>query len=187
MRRAIHSVISNPVFFCVALTSLLSLAGCSKTEVEPVSQAESAKNYTIGQKVGFGETGDSERFRISGWSNTEKEITWTEGPTAVLKFAGVPATAPHRLKMTLSALTNPPQLPSQPVEVYANGEKIATWEVTGKAEFTALIPPRKEGQDGALTIELRMPKAVSPKELGLNTDPRVLGVSVFDLTISKVG
>jgi hypothetical protein len=187
MKKVIDFLGSNTIFFHLALAGSLLAAGCSKTDVEPVSDTRSAKNYTLGKKIVFGESGDSENFRVSGWSSTEKEITWTEGQRAVLQFSGVSSASPLRLKMTLSALTNPPQLPSQPVEVYANGQKIATWEVTGKAEFTALIPSKTGGQDDALKIELHIPKAVSPKELGLNSDPRVLGVSCFDLVINKVG
>ena len=89
--------------------------------------------------------------------------------------------------MSIAALVNPPQLLSQPVEVFANGQKIAEWQVAGKAEFTALIPPAAGGQNKALTIELKIPKAASPRALGLSEDPRILGVSCFDLTISKAG
>jgi hypothetical protein len=89
--------------------------------------------------------------------------------------------------MTLAALINPPELPAQPVEVYANGQKIADWQVSGKAEFTALVPPKREAQDATLTIELRTPKAVSPKALGLSNDPRFLGISCFAMMIDKAG
>jgi hypothetical protein len=174
------------VLLLIAAAGFFLATGCSKTKVKPLNQS-TGRDYTLGKKIVFGESGDSERFRVSGWSSTEKEITWTEGPLAVLEFTGLPSSTPLRLKMTLSALVNPPQLPSQPVEVYANGQKIASWEVTGKAEFTALIPPKREADEETLKIELRIPKAVSPKELGLNNDPRVLGISCFDIMIAKAG
>lgn len=176
----------NPVYisFIVAGLSALSV-GCSKSKVEPFNQAGSEKNYSLGKKVIFGEDGDSERFRVSGWSATEKEITWTDGPVAVLQFAGLPASTSFRLKMTLAALVNPPELPAQPVQVFANGEKVAEWQVVDKASFTALIPPKDDTT--TLNIELRLPKAVSPKDLGISSDARVLGVSCFDIVITKVG
>jgi hypothetical protein len=187
MINGIRFVVSRSGLFCIGVAGIVLAAGCSKTKEPLTRDGSTGTTYTLGRKVLFGEAGDSERFRVSGWSSTEKEITWTDGPSAVLQFTGVPSSTSLRLKITLAALINPPQLPAQPVEVYANGQKIADWLVAGKAEFTALIPPRQEAQGDALKIEFRFPKAISPKELGLNDDPRVLGVSCFDMVISKVG
>jgi hypothetical protein len=174
------------ILFSVATQAFL-VTSCSKAKIEPFAAGQAGTQYALGKKVLFGESGDSERFRVSGWSSTEKEITWTEGPVAVLKFTGINTANSLRLKMTLAALVNPPQLPSQPVEVFANGRKIAEWQVGVKAEFTALLPPGGNEQGDALTIELKLPKAASPKALGLSEDPRVLGLSCFDLTISQTG
>jgi hypothetical protein len=185
--RSAPFAVTKAVLLHMALAGFFLVTSCSKPKVEPFGQAGSERNYTLGKKIIFGQAGDSERFRTSGWSSTEKEITWTEGPIAVLQFAGLPPSTSLRLKMTLLPLTSPPRLPSQNVEVYANGQKIADWQISSKAEFTALIPPTREGPEAALTIELRIPQAVSPKELGLSDDPRVLGISCFDLTIDKVG
>lgn len=176
------------VLFFLTVGALIIATGCSRVKVGPLDQAGSTeRNYTLGKKITFGESGESERFRVSGWSSTEREITWTEGSSAILQFTGVPLSSSLRLKMTVLGLVNPPQLPSQPVEVYANGQKIAEWQVAGKAEFTALIPPKSEANEATLKIELKIPKAASPKELGLSDDPRVLGISCFDLLITKIG
>ena len=90
---------------------LIILANCSKENVEPLNNAASPQEYQLGKKVLFGEAGDSEKYRASGWSHTEKDITWTEGNAAVLQFSGLPAATPLRLKMTLAALVKPPELP----------------------------------------------------------------------------
>jgi hypothetical protein len=175
---------------CLAfLAGALLMAGCSKgnNEASLAQDASTGMTYTLGRKVSFGEAGDSERFRVSGWSHTEKEITWTEGNSAVLNFTGLPVSTSLRLKMTLAGFTNSPRLVSQPVEVYAEGHKIADWEVSDKADFQVFIPPNTVPQGGSLKIELRVPKAASPKELGVSTDPRILGVCCFDLVIDKVG
>lgn len=172
------------LLFCVAGAVLTT--SCSKTKIEPLSTNQSGRDYALGKQILFGESGDSERFKVSGWNSTEKEITWTEGPLAVLQLTGIDATGSLRIKMTLAALVKPPELASQSVEVFANGQKVADWQVTGKSEFVALIPPGGS-QGNTLTIELRIPKAASPKSLGLSEDPRVLGLSCFDLTISKTG
>jgi hypothetical protein len=184
--RAPRLILSGSVVLCLAAASIIGATSCSKTKDSSGQDTSTGRNYTPGKKVLFGLSGDSERFRVSGWSTTEKEITWTEGPSAVLEFTGIPSSASLRLTMTLAALVTPPRLPAQPVEVYANGKKLADWEVIGKAEFTALVPPRSAGDGETLRIEFRIPKSVSPKQLGLSDDPRVLGVSVFDLTLNKI-
>jgi hypothetical protein len=174
---------SVPFQFGVAILSLLMMS-CSKSKVEPLSQAAPERNYTLGKRIIFGENGDSEKFRVSGWSHTEKEFTWTEGPAAVLQFTGLPTSTSFRLKMTLAALTSPSQLPSQPVQVFANGRNVAEWQVEGKGEFTALIP--SQGDTSTLTLEFKVPKATSPQQLGMNLDSRMLGVCCFDMLIMKV-
>lgn len=170
----------------VAAALVLSEMGCSKPGNDHSTQTNQAQSYALDKKVIFGEAGDSERYRVSGWSHTEKEITWTEGKAAVLQFSGIPASVSVRLKMTLAGFVHPPDLPQQPVEVWVGGKKIVTWEVAGKAEFSALIPPRESKTGDILEIELKTPQAASPKALGMSDDPRVLGISCFDLVLNKV-
>lgn len=89
------------------------------------------------------------------------------------------------LHIVMAALIKAPELPAQPVEVYANGQKIADWEAGNTAEFDAAIPGAITRFGGTLTIEFRTPKAVSPKALGLNPDPRVLGICVRSLELQR--
>jgi hypothetical protein len=88
------------------------------------------------------------------------------------------------LKIKLAGLTKDPELPFQPVEVYVNDEKVADWRVgANPAEFSVAIPKKMTSRGGLLTITLKIPKATSPKALGMSVDPRVLGVSCYDLQL----
>jgi len=162
-----------------------SLFGYSNTNlpVDAVTPAPNTK-YELGTLVRFGSGEDSERFRTSGWSHTEDQMTWTEGNSAVLKFSGLPKSQALTLKIAMAGLTSP-ELPAQTAEVYANGKKIAEWQVAATKEYVAAIPPDIVSDMGTLTIEFRIPKAISPKSLGLSVDQRVLGVSVFNLVIDR--
>ena len=138
-----------------------------------------------GTKVSFGQGGGSERYKESGWSKTEEKFTWTEGTVAALKMK-VPATADSiTLKIRMSGLIKEPALPFQPVEVEVNGQKIADWQVGDLSEFVAAIPHDITKKGGELTITLKTPKATSPKALGINPDPRILGICCLSLEISK--
>jgi hypothetical protein len=70
-----------------------------------------------------------------------------------------------------AALIQTPQLPVQPVEVFANGKKIADWQVGNTAQFSAVVPAEALKPGENLEIEFK-----TPKELGQREDPRVLGI-----------
>lgn len=140
--------------------------------------------YAVGTLVEFKTGGNSERYRVSGWSHTEADFTWTEGQAAVLSFNLSADPGPLVLKMKLAGLIKAPELTFQPVEIYINQQKIATWQVGDTAEFKADVPAALINK-GLLNLQLRMPKATSPKALGKNEDERVLGVRAFNLAFAQ--
>ena len=144
-----------------------------------------AKPYTFGTKARFGTGGDGVGFLTSGWSSPEAGHTWSDKATAVLTLGIEPSTEPLVLRAQLSGLKKAPELPSQPVEVLANGTKVADWEVADEAEHTAEIPAELVRNPGPLRLEFKIPKATTPKQLGLGNDERVLGVSLHALQIDK--
>lgn len=61
----------------------LIAAGCSKSD-ESASNLPSnnATANVVGKRIEFKSGGNSEPYRISGWSKTETEFTWSEGTAA---------------------------------------------------------------------------------------------------------
>jgi hypothetical protein len=147
------------------------------------STPSSGVDLAYGTKVSFGAGGKSEPLKVSGWSGTEPPYTWTEGTSAVLAIRVSPTTGHVVLQMKLAGLTKYPELLFQPVEAYVNDQKIADWQVAKPAEFSAAIPQEITRRGGLLKITLKVPKAASPKELGLGADPRVLGVRCSGLRL----
>jgi hypothetical protein len=205
LSRLLHSAAGRLRCFLLApiVLSLVFLTGCGKsgdqsaaqaspsnsTSQSALSPAHTESTYTLGTVIRFGTGGGSERFKQSGWSGTEKDATWTTGNSATLSFpiAAVNEALNLRISLaSLSGMTNPTK-PSQPVEVVANGQKIAEWAVTARSDFNAVIPASVVKNGGALVIELKTPKAVSPKAMGISEDARVLGVYCFELAITKGG
>lgn len=176
------SLFSKILSLSTAVTLLL--AGCGK-KPDQSAAAPSDNSYQPGTMVHFSVNGDAKRYQVSGWSAPEGEFTWTEQKSAVLTFRLNPEKSSYVLKMTLQGLVKPPDLPSQTVEVKANQQPVATWEVSAKREFSATIPPDSLKSDGLLTISLTLPKATTPVSLGMNTDQRLLGVSCYDLQLIK--
>ena len=161
--------------------------GCNRSDpVADAGDAGGVPQLAYGTKVSFGLDGNSERFRESGWSKTEEKFTWSEGAAATLRLRISPSDGPVTLKMVATALAREPEMPFQPVEVEGNGKKIADWQIGGDpVALTAAIPPELTKAGGELTITFKTPKATSPKALGINADPRVLGICVLNLELSK--
>jgi hypothetical protein len=91
---------------------------------------------------------------------------------------------PLRLRMRLSGFTYSPAVSFQPVEVIANDERVADWQVSDPADHIAIISPEVANHQ-QLFVELRMPQATSAKALGVGEDSRVLGVACYELEITE--
>lgn len=163
-------------------------AACKKTQrkTPPRRTTPRVASYTFGQVVHFGRGGDSDVYKRSGWGDTETEMTWTNSRSAVLVFTLPDSEKPLRLRMRLAGFTYSPELPYQPVEVYANDEKIADWQVSDIGNHVAIISPSVANHQ-QLYLELRMPRANSPKALKVGEDLRVLGVSCYELEMTEAG
>jgi hypothetical protein len=161
----------------------------SPTAIQPTtpatvsSPAQPAPSSVVDQVIQF--TSDSERYRVSGWSKTEGNFAWTEGSSARLALPIPVDAGPLTVKMTLLGLTQPPALPFQPVEVYVKDRKVAEWQVSASAQFTAEIPAELTKGTKTLNLEFRIPKATSPKALGMNTDTRVLGICAYSIELKR--
>jgi hypothetical protein len=164
--------------------ALLSLGGCNRSET--VTESSSAgPNLQYGDKISFGQGGNSDSYKKGGWSKTEEKFTWTEGTSAQLRFS-VPATDDSvTMRIKAGALIKPPELPFQPVEVFVNDQKIADWQMGETSIFEASIPRDVTKAGGVLTVVIKIPKATSPKTLALSADPRVLGVCFLEVELVK--
>jgi len=167
----------------------------SKTTAEVVRQAreERAQDplkgfndaYSLGTTVYLGAGAGGQRFKASGWHTAEKKFTWTGSDPGVLELSLPPTDQPLKLRMRLGGMIEPRILPMQPTQVFANGKKIADWQVAEPAEFAAIIPPELSGENGKLRIELRARAAASSKELEIGDDMRPLGVRCESFIIEE--
>ena len=112
-------------------------------------------------------------------------VTWSEGKSAQLVLPIPSDPGALTLIIKLGALISRPAVPHQTVEVFANGQKTADWEVADTADFSARIPAEVTKKGGILNIELRVPNATSPKALGLGDDSRILGVRVYSVELKR--
>ena len=182
MRRNIFRIGSS----CIALLCGFQFFGCDQ---QPSAQKQTLTVNTdqieYDMTVDFGQGGQAGPFRVSGWSKPEEKFTWSDGNTAVLAIPIPPTQERLTFRMTAAGLFKEPELPFQLVEVDVNGEKIADWQLRDTALFSATIPERLTKPGGILTFTFKIPRATSPKQLGVSEDARVLGMCVHNFELSK--
>jgi hypothetical protein len=170
----------------------LAIAACDDSTTEsstpvtaqsPGTQPSGNTEYGYNTKISFAEGGNAARYLVSGWSHAEAEGTWTDGNSARLAFTVPPSTQDVVFKATMSGFTKAPELPSQSVDVFINGQQTTHWEIAVKGLVQLLIPANAL-RDGRLELEFKLPKATSPSALGISADQRKLGLRFYDLELA---
>lgn len=129
------------------------------------------------------------QFFGKGWSHPENWGTWTIGDEAQLRLE-IDATdmLPSHVQFNIGALVAAQQ-PLQRIELLANGVAIGAIQCTASTHGTlrrvtfALPNDVWNAGDRRLTLTIRTPDAISPAQLGLSEDPRVLGAQVSDIEL----
>ena len=168
---------------CLGVIALGQFA-CEKNNDPAVNTAATpARPSVVGKGIEFSAAGNSAEYQSSGWSKAEDQFTWSEGTAAKLVLPIGPAPGALTLIAKIAAFVNPPELPAQPVEVHANGTKIAEWQVGDTADFRAQIPAAATQKGGDLLLEFRTPRAFSPSAAGKGDDPRLLGIALHRIEL----
>ncbi|WP_339453418.1 DUF6311 domain-containing protein [Pseudomonas sp. EA_5y_Pfl2_R50] len=125
------------------------------------------------------------RQLLKGWSTPEPWGTWSEGKDAEIALRVAPEA--RLIVMDALAFVMPPNL-NQRVIVSINGIQVLSTRLTqvqGNQLHIPITAAAREtlGGDGSLTLQLHLPDAVSAQQLGLNDDPRVMGLGLKTLTV----
>ncbi|AXI60344.1 hypothetical protein DLD99_07650 [Pseudomonas kribbensis] len=125
------------------------------------------------------------RQLANGWSTAENWGTWTEGRQAKIEMRLLPQARSIVLD-TLAFIM--PKHPSQRVIVSLNGEQVLSTSLTQFQGNRLEIPisaslSQSLAHDDRLDIELQLPDAISPQQLGINDDSRVMGMGLKTLTV----
>lgn len=168
---------------CLGLIALSQFA-CDKSDPPaPTTAATPAGESVVGKGIEFGAAANSTKYLSSGWSTADEQFTWSEGTSAKLDLPIGPAPGGLRLVAKIAAFINPPELPTQPVELYASGTKIGEWQVGDTADFLAQVPASATQKGGRLLLEFRTPRALSPSAAGKGNDPRLLGIALHRIEL----
>jgi hypothetical protein len=141
--------------------------------------------YEWGSPIQFGRDGSSRQYQVSGWSFPEDGFTWTSGGESTIR---IPVeNVPESVSFTIQgrAFTGP-GLSGQRAFLTINNNTLAEPILMNGSISRVSIPvPAGYVKNGDNELSLRLPDATSPKNLGMSPDDRLLGLGVFNITLSS--
>jgi putative flippase GtrA len=175
--------------FRVLAPGWASCSACVKSADLNPSPTAILPRYKSGTPMRFNNTGNSDQYRLLGWSIPESWGTWSEGFSAAIGLAlDSPALSDLRLELTADGYVNE-RHPAQTIEVSANGRSIGSLRFTQAAPSgtSVLIIPREAaaGNNNQIVIRFKIMNPASPARLGLSSDPRLLGIGLRSLSITE--
>ncbi len=140
---------------------------------------------TPGERITFCKGGTGVSLLGPGCSHPEEWGCWTNGREATLNLTLPPVNSD--LELVIEAGPYAPQT-GRFAEVFFNGEKIALWDVGGKAStrLTALIKKSSVKAGHLSSIKLKFNKTFCPISQGTSSDSRELGLGLTAMTLSEV-
>ena len=171
---------------CAATAWLVAVAiwSANLTAAADDNAAHEGTHYEFETVVQCGAGGDCDRFLRGGWAKPDQAFTWTTRASAKLKFSLPPVKGPLGLRMRVMGNLQPPDLPVQVVEVFANGRKVALWLVDAAEDFYAIIPSGVVGANGKLNVELKLPRAQRLPDSPPGETSR-FGIACYEMEVSK--
>jgi hypothetical protein len=142
---------------------------------------------SVGEKIDFTLSGNSPKYMSGGWSvRSDNDLTWTEGPVSAVEFK-LPLDPPsENLHVDVTALVflYAPEITQRLVSVEVNGQTNDTWNFQGAMQWMTRSIALPQGFNGkTIRIAFRQDASRSPKDIGLNEDPRHLGLGVKTIAL----
>ena len=137
--------------------------------------------YSIGKEISFVKgKGNSQKYTGSGWSDQEKNFTWTDGKDAYINMF-VKDSQNKTLQLNVFGRCIFDSVDSnQKVTVFINNKELTTWNCTNEDKTYNVIIPSSVVGDGFLEIRFNIEKPFVPKP-----DIRKLGFAVKNISISE--
>lgn len=139
-------------------------------------------DYSLGQEIlFFSDQYNADKYVLKGISAKEETFSWTDGKELLLGFMlDDDKLEPLHFHMDIIGLVNT----AQEVKVRVNGVEIySTTLENGDNSLDFDIPAL---DSHTLKISLELPDAISPKELGVSSDKRELGLMIHKIVITQI-
>ena len=141
----------------------------------------------IGQSADFTKAGNGRaNFMLSGWGFTEQWGTWATDQSAKVVLP-MPKGDPTKLIIKANAFLNPKHS-EQVVDISVNGIRIADHMVLKQDKGNILeikLPRGFQTAGEPLVVEFRSLNAISPRDAGLGSDERKLGIGLVAIQFAR--
>lgn len=140
---------------------------------------ESVQMLHPGTSVDFGKS-DADALSWYGWSGPETNFRWSDESEAAIVF-GFEGVGSARIRVKVVPFLSPGLVERQRLRVRLNNRQIGDMVLTdpGPQAYELTIP------DGVLSLRNELvfdiPDAASPQLLGVNNDPRKLGIALYSI------
>jgi len=137
--------------------------------------------YRFGELIEFGKQGNAEDYQSEGWHFPEDGFTWSSSKAELsIPILNIDS------DIVLKAIIKNCLLQDGRVNILLDGKKIGEWIMDRGIKQERTITITKDLITGSLLdITFEIPDAMSPKEMGLNNDERILGIAVESIVISE--
>lgn len=174
--------------FNVLAPGWLTCQSCPQVDSQ-LTIATFVPQFSIGVPIDFSRSGKQNLalVMVSGWDYPQPWGTWAVGRDAKLVLP-LPKSSNHvssdarSLELSVRAVVSPAH-PQQAVEVWVDGV-LAQTPVFRQSEHNQIlidIPPQAT-RYGYMTVELRFPNRVKPKDIGMGDDIRELSIGIESAT-----
>lgn len=140
--------------------------------------------YEINTEINFQKKSfNADKWIESGWGYAEDAGTWTIARQASLELNKLPRDQNLLFNIDLIPFIAPNKLSEQKVDIYLNEVLLGTVKTADAQHFKLLIPTELiNGEQDIFKLVIGTP--TSPKDLGISTDTRKLGIRVKSIRIS---
>lgn len=138
--------------------------------------------YEWAKVLNFTERGNALPFIESGWAAPEAGWVWTDGLNARISFTVKPPTLDVAMVLSCYPYLGEGKIEFQEVHAFVNFLRVGFATVKDPSEIEIAIPRQVFATPNTI-IDLYLPRARSPKSLGLSDDLRQLGIAVNRLIL----
>jgi hypothetical protein len=115
-------------------------------------------------------------YLYSGWGGTESWGTWSTSTIAKIRLPFAPSNL-RFVNLELRPFISE-KVKNQPIIISVNGSKVNS--ISLGEQRTIKVPiPAKQNAEGFWEISIEIPRATSPKSIGLSDDDRPLGLGII--------
>jgi tetratricopeptide (TPR) repeat protein len=138
-------------------------------------------NPMAGIVIDFGMNGIGHAHLGEGWSFPEPEATWTLGKESTINIPNVGSGQDYALVFTAYPAGSDAGHVQRAI-FSVNGTVFGSLILRFETTLELLVPSAMLGGNGEVTLRLALPDAISPAQMGMSDDPRLLALSFRRLT-----